>query len=146
MPADGYREALALDSVSVVAIWGLGRTLNQQKKYAEALAELGNVDAAGAALPIIIGEIGFSYAASGRTSDARRILQKLNELSKQTFVDPYVVAAIYVALDDRPRTFEWLEKAYDVKSSLMVALASDPKWDTVRNEPQFKGIVKRVGF
>ena len=28
----GYREALILDSGNVVAYWGLGRTLNQQKK------------------------------------------------------------------------------------------------------------------
>ncbi len=33
------------------------------------------------------------------------------DAGKQLFVDPYLVATIYLALNDKPRTFEQLEKA-----------------------------------
>lgn len=109
--------------------------------------ELGKAEAlGGSAPPIIVSEIGFAYAAAGRTADARGILTKVSGMSKQMFVDPYLVATIYVALGDKPQALEWLEKGYDVKSSFMVALASEPKWDSIRTEPRFKALVKRVGF
>jgi serine/threonine protein kinase/tetratricopeptide (TPR) repeat protein len=142
----GYREALSLDAGNVVALWGLGRTLNQQKKYAEATAELATVDAADASQPLIIAETAYGYAASGRTADARALLEKLNAMSKGTFVDPYLVATVYIGLDDKTRALESLEKAYEAKSSFMVSLAGEPKWDGIRSDPRFKDLVKRVGF
>ena len=48
--------------------------------------------------PIIIAEMGYAYAAWGKKDEARKIIQKLNEIGKQTYVDPYLIAGIYSAL------------------------------------------------
>src|SRR5262245_34464090 len=142
----GYREALSLDAGNVVALWGLGRTLNQQKKYAEATAELAKVDPADASQPLVIAETAYGYAASGRTADAGALLKKLNARSKVAFVDPYLMATVYIGLNEKTRALEFLEKAYEAKSAFMVSLAGEPKWDGIRSGHYFNVLVKLVGF
>ena len=141
------RDALELDPGNIVAYWGLGRAYGQKKMYKGALDELNKVEAKlGEAPSLIIAEIGYVQAASGHPAEARAILRKLDVLSAKEFVDPYLVAAIHMGLGDTPRTFEWLEKAFDAKSGFLVALSSEPKWDGVRSDPRFQSLMKRVGF
>lgn len=141
------RDALELDPNNLVAYWGLGRAYGQKKMYPEALRELNMVETKlGASPSLIVAEMGYVHAASGRAGEARAILRKLNILSAQEFVDPYVIAAIYAGLGDTPQTFAWLEKAYDAKSGFLVALASEPKWDGVRSDPRFQNLMKRIGL
>ena len=109
------RDAIELDPNNPLAYWGLGRAYGQKKMYREALDELNKVQAKIGETPsLIVAEIGYVQAASGHAAEARAILQKLNLLSKKEFVDPYLIAAIYMGLGDQTRTFVWLEHAYDV--------------------------------
>ena len=87
-----------------------------------------------------------SYAGAGKTAEARRTLEKLTSLPKTVFVDPYLLATIYLAMNDKPRMFDVLQQSYDLRSSLIISLASEPKWDGVRKEPRFQNLVKRVGL
>ncbi len=141
------REALELDPNNFNAYWGLGRALGQQKKYSEALDALNKVkERTGETPALITAEIGYVLAASGRASEARAVLKTLAAQSSREFVDPYLVAAIHVALGDTRQTLVFLEEAFAAKSGFMVALNNEPKWDTIRSNPQFKDIAKRVGF
>ena len=96
--------------------------------------------------PLITAEMGYVFAASGRTTDALATTRKLNAASQKVFIDPDLVAAIYMGLGDRATTLEWLEKAYDARSGFMVALVSEPKWDGLKSDSHFKDLVRRVGF
>jgi tetratricopeptide (TPR) repeat protein len=140
-------DALEFDPDNLLAFWGLGRAYGQKKMYREALDELAKVEATlGEAPPLIVAEIGYVQAASGRTADARASLRQLDALATHMFVDPYLVAAVHAGLGDRTKTLEWLEKAYEAKSGFLVALANEPKWDGVRSDPSFQRLMKRVGF
>jgi len=74
------------------------------------------------------------------------MIQKLNELGKQIYVDPYLIAGISVGLGETDRAFESLEKAYEVKSSFLISIKGDPKWDGLRSDPRFTEMMRRVGF
>src|SRR6202043_3806470 len=52
-----------------------------------------------------------AYAASGRTTEAQKILRELLQESKTSYVSPYMIATIYAGLADKNRAFEFLEKA-----------------------------------
>ena len=47
---------------------------------------------------MLVSELGYDYAASGRKADAQKVLQELQHRTATEFVDPYTVGWIYVAL------------------------------------------------
>jgi tetratricopeptide (TPR) repeat protein len=59
---------------------------------------------------------------SGKKSEALRILDKLIELSRQRYVDPYDFAVIYTGLGEIDKAFEWLNKGYEARAPQMVYL------------------------
>jgi len=90
--------------------------------------------------------LGHVYAVSRKENDARKIIEELNGLSKRMYVDPYFLAEIYTALGERDHAFQELEKAYDQRSSWLVWLKVEPKFDSLRSDPRFKDLLRRVGL
>jgi hypothetical protein len=70
----------------------------------------------------------------------------LLELSKREYVPAGTIADMYVALGDRQRAFEWMEKAYDERSNWVAYIAGDPANDQLWDEPYFQSLLKRVGL
>ncbi len=90
--------------------------------------------------------LGPAYAAARRTEDARSVLRQLTEASKDHYVPPYPVAAIYTALGDKDQAFTWLSKAYEVHDSWMDYLAVDPRLESLRPDPRFAALLGRMGL
>ena len=59
---------------------------------------------------------------------------------------PYGVATVYAALGDKTRAFEWLEKAYAERSEDIVFLKIDPRLKSLRPDPRFADLLRRVGL
>ena len=70
----------------------------------------------------------------------------MKELSKQRYVSPLDIAAIYTRLGEENQAFDWLEKAYEERFSLLPWLKLDPRLDSLRPEPRFKELLKKVGL
>ena len=62
--------------------------------------------------------LGHAYAGASRRSEAEAILQQLSALSKQKYVPPYPIAAIYAELGQKDEAFAWLERAYKTRSKI----------------------------
>jgi DNA-binding winged helix-turn-helix (wHTH) protein/TolB-like protein/Tfp pilus assembly protein PilF len=92
------------------------------------------------------GDLGQAYASSARRSEALKEINKLQELSKQRYVAPYNLALIYTSLGDKNNALEWLEKAYEDRSTLLVWIRVDPRLDTLRSEPRFKAVMRQMGL
>jgi TolB-like protein/class 3 adenylate cyclase/tetratricopeptide (TPR) repeat protein len=86
------------------------------------------------------------YALAGRRDDAQKGLDELLARSQREQVPAYNVAVAYAALGDNDRAFEWLEKSYDDRSFYPVQLKVDPDVDSLRSDPRFAELLKRVGF
>ena len=71
-------------------------------------------------------------------------LRDLKELSTKKYVNAFEIALIYVGLGDKDNAFEWLDKAYQQRSDMLVYLNVDPRLDVIRHEPRFIGLVKKV--
>jgi serine/threonine-protein kinase len=85
-------------------------------------------------------------AVAGRRAEAERILAELIEMSKQKYIPPYPLAAVYAALGDRDRAFEWLEKVYEERSYYVVWLNIDPVFDQMRSDARFQDLLRRTGL
>jgi TolB-like protein/Tfp pilus assembly protein PilF len=140
-----YRQALATAPGSVVANWGLGRTLGSQGKYTEAVADLKRFNSVyGIEHPLTLAEIGYIQAVSGDRPAALETLHRLELKSRTQFVDPFFIAEIYLALNNRDEAFAWLEKAYKIRSPFLISLATDPKWSGVRRDPRLQLLWDRM--
>jgi len=56
------------------------------------------------------------------------------------------IAALYAALGDKDRAFQWLETAYRERDWHMEALNTDFTLDPLRSDPRFAELVRRVGL
>jgi tetratricopeptide (TPR) repeat protein len=140
-------DALRLDPANPIAFWGLARAYDQRGMYDEAIQELNKMNNFGEPVPpVIIGEKGYAYAASGRKKEALETIRQLNEMNKQVFVDPYIVASIYAGLNDKQKTLDYLDQALSIRSSFATSLKSEPKFDLLRSNPRFISMLVRVGF
>jgi hypothetical protein len=77
---------------------------------------------------------------------ARNILVQLQQLSKQRYVTPCLVAQIYAALGETDAALRWLEIAYRERAAWMIILKVDPRFDGLRSEPRFEDLVRRMNF
>jgi TolB-like protein/DNA-binding winged helix-turn-helix (wHTH) protein/Tfp pilus assembly protein PilF len=88
-----------------------------------------------------------AYAGIGREAEAKRILGDLERKSKDRYVSPYVIAAIYAGLGDKKNAFLFLEKAYQERSlEISFSLNADPRFDNLRSDSRFQSLLRRVGL
>ncbi len=84
-----------------------------------------------------------SIGSEGRGA---RILQELKQRAAREYIDPGIIALLYIDLGQKDQAFEWLEKAYVERTQWMVWLKVEPKFESVRSDPRFTNLVRRVGF
>jgi serine/threonine protein kinase/Flp pilus assembly protein TadD len=140
------KTALEMNPKFPIAHFWLGRIYTSQGHYEEALAEFTAVGALRSWQPTMAA-LGFLYGVWGKHAEARKILDEFGALAKQNrYLSSYAVALVYVGLGNRPMTFAELERAYAERSHWLVWLKLDPRWDSVRADPRFKDLVRRVGL
>ena len=139
-----FQKTLAMDSSFVSAHDYLGRAYEQSGMTEQAMAEFHKALDLSEGDTSALAALGQAYAFSHQTAEASKILDQLNERSRQTYVQPAAIAAIYIALGDTNQAFVWLQKAYDDRSEWLVYLKVDPWADGVRNDARFNDLVRRV--
>lgn len=140
-----YRDALAADPRTPVPYWGMGKTLNAEGRYTEAIGVLRSFKQKnGFEPPLLTAERGYALGASGQREQALKVIRSLGDEGQRLFVDPYLIAVVYASMNDRRMTFLWLNKALQARSSFAISLLSDPKWQTWRSDPQFAALVEQM--
>lgn len=88
-----------------------------------------------------------AYAKAGRRTKAKGIVDELRRRSRTAYVSSYMIATVYAGLGDKDRAFEFLEKAYQERSSdLPYFLRADLRMDTLRSDPRFQDLMRRMNF
>ena len=91
-------------------------------------------------------EIAYVYGISGNKTKARRTLERLKALSKHYQIPAHHFVLVYIGLGQTDEAFQWLEKAYQQHSRMMTWLKVDPRFDSLRQDPRFTDLVRRVGM
>jgi TolB-like protein len=124
----------------------LARAYTQKRMYAAAMTELENAGRIDPEFPLLLAERGYIEAVTNHRAAAIGTLAHLAALAKQRYVDAYPIALVYLGLGDRDTAFAQLEQAYAQHSSFMPWLKIDPKLDSVRSDPRYVDLLRRVGF
>jgi DNA-binding winged helix-turn-helix (wHTH) protein/TolB-like protein/Tfp pilus assembly protein PilF len=137
------RKILELDPSSFPARRYLGLAYEAKGMYAEAIAEFQTgVKLSGS--PLMLALLGHAYAASGKTAEAKQVLEDLQQLQGQRYVSPYTVAAIYAGLGDQDQAFKWLETAVEARDIWLMNLKVDPVFAKLRSHRNFTDILARI--
>jgi serine/threonine-protein kinase len=112
-------------------------------KGAEAIAKSNAIDG----VPSDISpDLAYINAVTGKPAEARKALRQLQILAHEAPVDPGLMALISVGLGERREALAMLEQAYSRHSSMMTWLKVDARFDAIREDPAFQGLMRRVGL
>jgi hypothetical protein len=94
--------------------------------------------------PTCIANLARAYAASGKRSEAAKLLNNLKKRSNSTYSHAPEIAMIYATLGDKDQAMLWVEKGYEERFNPGVLLR--PGFDPLRSEPRFQELVRRIGL
>jgi TolB-like protein/DNA-binding winged helix-turn-helix (wHTH) protein/tetratricopeptide (TPR) repeat protein len=119
---------------------GSGQTLKAVSEYQKAV-ELSQGDSDPTAA------LAHAFAATGRKPEVRKILREWLRQSENNYISPYMIATVYASLGQKDKAFDYLEKAYQERSSdLPYFLRADLRVDSLRSDPRFQDLMRRMNF
>jgi len=138
--------ALELDAAFAGAHGVLGWVCECKSLYEKAIAAGQKAAEIGQGAPTFLFGLAQAYARAGHREEARKILQQLQELSDKRYVTPYGLARIHTALNEHDEAIRLLETAYHEHATWLIFLKTDPHLDTLRTDPRFQGLLRRMNF
>ncbi len=121
----------------------LGQAYEQKGKHEEAIAEFRKANLSGGSPEAL----GAPMQSRVIRPQAQNVLRELKQQSRQGFFPPYEIALIYAGLGEKDQAFEWLQKAYEERYPwLGEELKAQPRLDTLRSDPRFRDLVRRIGL
>jgi tetratricopeptide (TPR) repeat protein len=144
---DQIEKAIEMDKNFAQTYPWLGLIQEQKGKYPEAIAAFQNaIRLFPGGSSIAKAELAHTYAVSGNREEAQKIIAELQELAKRKYVSSFQIAAIYAGLGEKDHAFTWLEKAFEERSDGLVNLNADRRFDSLRSDPRFADLARRVGL
>ncbi|MCH8134830.1 MAG: tetratricopeptide repeat protein [Proteobacteria bacterium] len=140
------QEAVNLNLMSPFVDERLGWNYLQKSMFQEAIDEFEKGVQAFPGISQFRWLLGHAYAVAGRTAEARKILDELHGLDENQYVLPYGFAMIYTGLGENEIAIEWLEKAFDERNLWMPFVNVEPRFDSLRREPEFQDLLRRMNF
>ena len=122
----------------------LGQAYEQKGMYAKAIEAYQRGVARGGDGPDLVAALGHVYALQNDRGKAEAQLDELRKMSSRSYISPYWFALVYLGLNDKDKTFEWLEKAFDDRSAVLIWLALEPVFKPMRNDARFHDLLHRI--
>src|SRR6266571_3467915 len=124
----------------------LGMCYERKLMYREAIAELEKARSISENSWTLAG-LGHCHASFGARAEAEKFLDQLLELSRRQFVSCVTIAVVYAGFGNRvDQAMEWLERAYEERSGLLIWLKVWPIFDHLRSDARFVRLLRRIGF
>lgn len=126
--------------------WLIGLALEQRGRYRDAAREFeaclrqspGDIRATPA--------LGHVYGLLGRRTDAMRVIETSRDLATKGGLGPTGIGLVYLGLGDISSSFQWWEKAYEVREPALLYITLDPRFDPIRANPRFSALLRKLSF
>jgi TolB-like protein/Flp pilus assembly protein TadD len=142
---DEFNDTLELFPRMWVAHWGRGLSYCQKGMRNPAITDLEFAVEISGENNAALGALGFANAVFGERKAADETLALLIARSQEAYVPPVSISAIYAAKGDLENAFQWLEKAYEVRSRSLIWLAVGHEFDPMRKDLRYQDILHRMG-
>jgi adenylate cyclase len=89
--------------------------------------------------------LGQAYARAGRQDEAQKVLARLIAEAKSRYVSAYDFAVLLLALGEKDRAMDELERAYrEGSGNDIFTIKIDPILDDLRGQPRFEALVQKI--
>ena len=88
----------------------------------------------------------FSKCKMGKPEKVKEVLEEQFEAYKREYVLPSHFAINNLLLDQKDKAIEWFEKAYTERDHLLCYVIGSPITDSIRSDPRFQAILKKMGL
>ena len=144
--ADLCQKALELNPDFFMLHLILARAYARMGMTAEAIAELKSKGAAAGEVPLVDAALGLAYGSMGKRGQTEKMVETFKTASRKRYVPATYFGMLFAGLGDQDQALTWLEKAYDERADGLTWINVDPMLDTLRKQPRFKAIVKKMGL
>ena len=112
----------------------------------QGLAELERAARAAPGHTLYLAQLGEAYGLTGRTEQAREILRRLEEMSRERYVSPYHMAYVYTGLGEDETAIGCLERAYEERGGSVYGVKGSFLFTTLRPHPRFRALLARMNL
>jgi serine/threonine protein kinase/TolB-like protein/Tfp pilus assembly protein PilF len=138
------RKTLELEPNFIPALDTLGMAYVQKSMDREGIAEFEKLLVTSPGNLLGLSDLGYAYAVAGRRAEAQKVLDQLNEHSKENYVPAMLRARIYAGLGEKDKAIEWLEKGYGDRAITNIKV--NPEVDPLRSDPRFADLLRRMNL
>jgi len=87
-----------------------------------------------------------TFAVSSWTEYWQDVLEWVDSYPDPNRISSIIRAVLYTRLGQNDKAFEQLELAYEKREGELVYIKVDPKFDTLRSDPRFSELLKKMGL
>ena len=143
---DQFDKAMELDPGFPTTYVCLGYALVHLGRFEEAIkAFTKSVEAAGGG-PFFRASLAFALGFSGQREGAQTILGELIAQREETYVQAALIAWIHIGLGAYDAALDWLERAFEEHSALLISIPSFGFWDPIRSDERFTQLMDKMGL
>jgi len=141
---DQLRKTLEMDPRFYYARWTLGEALQMRGQLGEAMTEYQKA-AEITDDPMVLAMLAQGYAKTGQHDKAWALLSRLEQLAGQRYVGPFTFALVHLALGEKEKAIDDLERAYRERADPgIVGIKVEPLLEPLRGHPRFERLVAKV--
>jgi len=142
------RRAIELDPSLWRPHWHLAVTYGEMKKFEDAIAEAQKTCELSGSIAPTLGILGWAYALAGRHSEAEETMEMLKARGRETYVPPFSMSVVYLALGEEDQALEWLEKGVEERDVLVVGTLRPEAihFYTIRGHPRFQALLQKINL
>ena len=94
-----------------------------------------------------LGLLATLYADAGRAKEAGTILDSIQSIQQNIFIDPIIFVGPYTKLGDYESALDYLEQAYMQRSfNLIYTINMNPLFEPLRDHPRFKSLLTKMNL
>ena len=137
-----------LSPSNLMGPWFLASNYAAKRMGPEVVAECDRVMAilSGAYVMQAIAECVAELGIVGRTTEARRLLERLEHPPAGIWLDPVPMGDAFAGLGDINREVEWYKRGLEERSPNMIYLKVNPWADAARRDPRFQALLRQMNF
>lgn len=143
---DQYQHVLEMDSTYAPALFWLSGVYALTGLNDQAVATAERAVAIGGEGGLYLGGLAFAQGLAGRMDEAECTLRKMERLAETEYVSAMDFASAYIGMGETGRALETVERACDGGDPSVRELLVDPMYDSLRAEPRFQSLLKRLGL
>jgi tetratricopeptide (TPR) repeat protein len=124
----------------------MGLALSQNGRLQEAIASLEATVQRSPSFTLAAGFLAASYARSGETERAAKLMEEIRLRSARQYVSPACFSIYFAALGQSDHVFASLQAALDERDPYLTRVDAEPYFEPFRPDPRFGELMQRMNL